>query len=74
MNQGKQLKKVISQTQSKKVEKVNLFKDPTRMCGLGCMIERENEYDNASELDLSVTSSPLKLKAQEKMMMKRMQT
>ena len=32
------------------------------MCGLGCMVERENEYDNASELDLSANSSPLKLK------------
>lgn len=45
------------------------------MCGLGCMIERENEYDcNASELDLSATSSPLKLKAREKMIMNGLHT
>ena len=35
------------------------------MCGLGCMVERENEYDNASELDLSATSSPMKLRGKE---------
>lgn len=65
MNRGKQLKKVPSSTTSRRVEKVNVFRDPSRMCGLGCMVERENEYDNASELDLSATSSPLKLKAKD---------
>lgn len=62
MNRGKELKKVPSSTTSRRVEKVNVFRDPSRMCGLGCMVERENEYDNASELDLSATSSPMKLK------------
>lgn len=65
MNRGKQLKKVPSSTTSRRVEKVNVFRDPSRMCGLGCMVERENEYDNASELDLSATSSPMKLKSKE---------
>lgn len=61
LNKGKQLKKGPTSTTSKRVEKVNVFRDPSRMCGLGCMVERENEYDNASELDLSANSSPLKL-------------
>ena len=65
MNQGKKLKKVPSSTTSRRVEKVNVFRDPSRMCGLGCMVERENEYDNASELDLSATSSPMKLRAKD---------
>ena len=65
MNRGKQLKKVPSSTTSRRVEKVNVFRDPSRMCGLGCMVERENEYDNASELDLSATSSPMKLRAKD---------
>lgn len=69
MNRGKQLKKVgPSSTTSRRVEKVNVFRDPSRMCGLGCMVERENEYDNASELDLSATSSPLKLRSKDALM------
>ena len=62
MNRGKQLKHGPSSTTSRRVEKVNVFRDPSRMCGLACMVERENEYDNASELDLSASSTPLKLK------------
>ena len=49
-----------SQANSRRVEKVNVFRDPASLCGLGCMIERENEYDNADELDLSATCSPEK--------------
>ena len=56
------MKHVPSSTTSRRVEKVNVFRDPSRMCGLGCMLEREDEYDNADELDLSATSTPMKLK------------
>ena len=57
------MKHVPSSTTSRRVEKVNVFRDPSRLCGLACMLEREDEYDNADELDLSATSTPMKLKA-----------
>jgi len=62
LNQGKALKKIPSFTTSRRVEGVNVFRDASRMCGIGCLIERENEFDNPSELDLSATSSPLKMR------------
>jgi len=62
LNQGKALKRIPSLTTSRRVEGVNVFRDASRMCGIGCLIERENEFDNPSELDLAATFSPLKMR------------